>query len=81
MKTNKIIIISLIIGLIGGIFIGMIIQQIIIIKSISKAGEGLEGVISNMNIEIDINETKLVEEIWKILPDLNSKTIEQEVGK
>jgi len=81
MKTNKIIIISLIIGIIVGMFIGMVIQQIIIVKSISKARESLEGVVSKINIEVDINETKLVETIWKILPDLNSKIIEQGLVK
>ena len=75
MKTNKIIIISLIIGLIAGVLIGMAIQQIIIIKGIEKAGEGLEGVISNMNIKIDLNESKLVEATWKILPILNLEQI------
>ena len=55
--------------LIAGIFIGMTLQQIIIVETISRAGESWEGVISNMNIEIEINETKLVEETWKIFPN------------
>jgi len=70
MKTNKIIIISLMIGLIVGLFMGIIIQQIIIIKSISKVEESLEGFISNMNIEIDINETKIVEATYKLFSEV-----------
>ena len=67
-KLKTIIIISLIIGFIVGLITGMIFQQLIIIKGIEKVGGNWEGIISNMNIEIDINETKLVEETWKIFP-------------
>ena len=58
------------IGLIVGLFMGIIIQQIIIIKSISKVEESLEGFISNMNIEIDINETKIVEATYKLFSEV-----------
>ena len=69
MTPNKQIIIFLLIGFIVGLITGMIFQQLIIIESISKAGESWEGVISNMNIEIDINETQLVKATWKMFPD------------
>ncbi len=60
---------GLVIGLILGISIGMIIQNIMINNTIKNAGESLEGVISNMNIEIDLNETKLVEATYNLFPE------------
>jgi len=63
------IIIFLLIGFIVGLITGMIIQQVIIVESISTVGESWEGVISNMNIEIDLNETVLVEETLKMFPE------------
>ena len=68
MKKETIIIIFIISAFIFGIFTGIIIQQIIMIKGIERIGESWEGVISNMNIEIDINETQLVEATWKMFP-------------
>ena len=56
-----------------GVFVGMVIQQVIIIKGIEKAGESWEGVISNMNVDIDINETKLVEATYDMFPELNQR--------
>jgi len=67
------IIIFLLIGFIVGLITGMIIQQVIIVESISTVGESWEGVISNMNIEIDLNETVLVEETLKMFPELNGE--------
>ena len=63
------IIIFLLIGFIVGLITGMIIQQVIIVESISTVGESWEGVISNMNIEIELNETVLVEETLKMFPE------------
>jgi len=68
MKKETIIIIFIISAFIFGIFTGITIQQIIMIKGIERIGESWEGVISNMNIEIDINETQLVEATWKMFP-------------
>ena len=61
-------ILGIMLGLIMGIFIGIVIEQIIIVNGIERAGESWEGIISNMNIEIDINETKLVEATYEIFP-------------
>ena len=79
MKNKETIIIALLIGFIVGIFTGIIIQQMIIVEGVARAGEGWEGVISEMNIEIDINETELVEATYKMFPELN--IIEQEQNK
>ncbi len=67
--ARLILIVGIIGGLITGIAIGMIVQQMMITESIERAGEAWEGVISNMNLEIDINETKLVEATYKIFPE------------
>ena len=62
-------------GLVGalvfGIMVGMLIQQMIMIEGIARVGESWEGVISEMNLEVDINETKLVQETAKLFPELN----------
>ncbi len=68
-KANKTyFIIGIIFALIIGIVIGLIVEQIIIVKGIEKAGESLEGIVSEMNIEIDLNETKIVEATYKRFP-------------
>lgn len=63
---ERIFALGIVVGLIVGITIGMVIQQTILIKGFEKAGEAWEGVISEMNIEIDINETKLVQATYDI---------------
>ncbi len=71
LTLRQIVIISFIIGILIGFGIGAGIQQILIIKAIEGAGESWEGIISEMNIEVDINETKLVQETAKLFPELN----------
>ena len=68
-KLNKYFIFGIILGLIVGFMIGVIVQQIFILKGIDEIGKSWEGMIQNMNVEIDLNETKLVEEIHKIFPE------------
>ena len=72
-NKERIFAIGMIVGIICGIMIGMVVQQMIMINGIEKAGEAWEGVISEMNLEIDINETKLVEATYKVfgLEELN----------
>lgn len=75
MKTNKgysyytmYIFISL--ALVMGIIIGMMFQQMLFTASAVEIGNSLEG--STFNIQVDFNETKLVEEFRdKIVPVLN----------
>ncbi len=67
-REKKLIVIGIIIGLVIGIIIGVFIQQTLLINGIVRIGESWEGVISNMNIEIDLNETVLVEETYKLFP-------------
>ena len=72
-KPNKEIIIIwflIVCAFIFGFLIGIIFQQIIIIEAVSEAGESWEGVISNLDIEVNLNETKLVEETYKMFPEL-----------
>ena len=66
-ERNKNIIFGILIGIIIGISIGIFVQQIIMVKGIEKIGESMEGVISNMNIEVDINETKMVEATYELM--------------
>ena len=66
-ERNKNIIIGILIGIIIGISIGVFVQQIIMIKGVEKIGESMEGVVSNMNIEVDINETKVVEATYELM--------------
>ena len=70
-KKQELIIIIIVLSfvLVIGIVIGMIIQQNLIIKMLEGAGEGLEGIVSEMNIEIDLNETQIVEATYKIFPE------------
>lgn len=46
----------------GGIFVGVIMQQQIFYVGMTQVAEGLEGTI--FNIEIDINETQIVDNIY-----------------
>ena len=66
-ERNKNIIFGILIGIIIGISIGIFVQQIIMIKGVEKIGESMEGVVSNMNIEVDINETKVVEATYELM--------------
>jgi hypothetical protein len=49
------------IPLIGGIFIGMILQQHLFYFGLVQVAEGLEG--TNFNIEVDFNETLMTDRI------------------
>ena len=53
-----------------GIVLGMVFQQMILTASAVEIAEGLEG--TTFNVEVDINETKLVEGIKEaFLPIIN----------
>lgn len=53
------------IGLLGGILLGMVIQQMIFIAGAVEVAEGLEG--TTFNIEVDINETIMVDRMFEYL--------------
>jgi len=79
-KRQKNIIICLVIlamgmGIIGGLVIGMLIQQMIFVAGAVEIAEGLEG--TNIEINIDINETKLVEGFTKFI----NETLQEEVSE
>ncbi len=64
------------IALIGGVILGMMIQQVIFVAGTVKFGESLEGV--TLNVEVDINETKLVNGFTEILIPFLNQTINEE---
>ncbi len=68
LTIGQVVTISILIGIMIGIGIGAGIQQIIFINGVVRAGESWEGVISNINIEIDFNETELVEATYNLIP-------------
>ena len=51
------------IGLIGGIVIGMLLQQMLFTASFVEIGHSLKG--TTFNLEIDINETELVDRAYE----------------
>jgi len=63
---------SIIVGifcLLIGIVIGMVVQQIILVKGIEMIAPAFSGV----EVNIDLNETEIVDEISKIAIDLQNK--------
>ena len=63
-------ILGILVGLLGGMILGMATQQMIFIISAVEFGESLEG--TTFNIEIDINETKLIEGFREVTEELTS---------
>lgn len=53
------------IGLLGGVLLGIHIQQMIFIAGAVEFAEGLEG--TNIEINIDFNETQLIEGFTKFI--------------
>lgn len=62
------------IALMGGMVIGIFIQQMVFTASMVEIGESLEG--TEFNIEIDLNETQLIEGFKNILVPLFNETEE-----
>ena len=75
MKTNYMLWIGLGIGILGGIVLGMMIQQMIFTASAVEFGESLEG--TTFNLEIDLNETQLIEGFKKEFLPLFNQTIQE----
>jgi len=78
-KKNLFLIIVLLIGLGGGIMLGMVIQQMIFIAGAVEIAEGLEG--TEFNIEIDLNETILVDTMMNRMEDMFEEPEKEEETK
>ena len=50
---------------VAGMLLGMLLQQVITQSTMVKIAEGLEG--TTFNIEVDINETLMVDKTYEIL--------------
>ncbi len=62
-NKNLLIYIAAGVGLICGIAIGMILQQMLFTTSFIGIAEGLEG--TTFNVEVDINETLMVDRLYE----------------
>ncbi len=77
-KGTYLLITGVLVGLIGGIMLGMLIQQMMFTAAAVEVGRSLEG--STFDIEIDINETHMVDRMmYNFLPIFNL-TEEQEAS-
>jgi len=74
-KIPYMLIIGLAVGLLGGIILGMIIQQMIFTASAVEVGESLEG--TTFNVEVDLNETQLVEGFKETFLPIFNQTIQE----
>lgn len=77
-KGNYLLITGVIIGLFGGMIIGMMVQQAIFVSAVAEVGRSLEG--STFDIEIDINETHMVDRIIDNFLPVFNLTEEQEAS-
>jgi len=74
-KIPYMLIIGLMVGLLGGIFLGMTIQQKIFIMGAVQFGESLEG--TTFNVEVDLNETQLIEGFKESFLPIFNETIQE----
>ena len=63
------------IGVIGGIIIGMITGQMVFKVIVVEVGESLEG--TTFNIEVDLNETQLIEGFKESFIPIFNETIQE----
>ena len=66
-KIPPIIVISLMAVFVMGFILGIVVQQSIFIKGAVEVAQGLEG--TEFNIEIDINETIIVDRMFELFND------------
>ena len=79
-KKNLVFVLIIIaIALFGGIYIGMVIQQMIFIAGMVEFGESLEG--TSIEVNIDLNETQLIEGFKKSLLPIFNKTLNDNIEK
>ena len=62
-KTQKIFIIGILIGLLGGVILGTLYQQMIFMNGLVRFAYNLEGV----EINIDLNETIMVDRMYELM--------------
>jgi len=80
-KVNHIItlgvILSLMVGMICGIIIGMTIQQMIFTAAAVEIAEGFDG--AEINVEIDLNETQIIEGYKEVIETIIVPALIEEV--
>ncbi len=85
MKKEKInrektfLLLGLIMGIMIGILIGIILQQMVFKSIAVEFGESLEG--TTFNIEVDINETVLVDRFTEVFIPIFNETIQESRGE
>lgn len=67
------------IGLLGGILFGMISQQMILTVAAVEIAEGFEG--SEINVEVDFNETQIIEGYTEFLEEVIVPVLKEEALK
>jgi len=72
-KNLSYILVIALVGTLAGTLLGMQIQQMIFIAGMVEIAEGLEG--TNIEINVDLNETQIVEGFTKFL---NESLIDKE---
>ncbi len=75
-KIALLLILGCLIGLLGGIPVGMIMQQMMLTSAAVEIGESLEG--TTFDVSVDINETQMVDRIMDRFLPLINQTINQE---
>ena len=78
-KIEPIIIISLIAVFVMGFSLGMVMQQAHFIKGAVAVAQGLEG--TEFNIEIDINETIMVNRFFELINDTLQDNLKEELNQ
>lgn len=74
-KIKPFLIIAIILGIFIGIPIGMILQQMSFTASAVQIGKSIEG--NTLNVEVDINETQLIEGLRETFLPLLNETIKE----
>jgi len=74
-KGTYLLIMGALVGLIGGMMIGMLLQQMILTAAVVEVGESLEG--TTFNVEVEINETQIMNEYRDILTDIIAPGLNQ----
>ena len=74
--ANFALVFGIMLGLILGIILGMFMQQAIVIGGAYKVAQGLEG--TNFEINIDLNETELVNGFSQVLNETIKEGFKEE---
>jgi len=79
-NVNLVFVLTIVaIALFGGIYIGMVIQQMIFIAGMVEFGESLEG--TSIEVNVDLNETQLIEGFKESLLPIFNKTLNNNIEK